>query len=54
MPIIEKLYNGAWLVSDIVNGYRVKRQYFAYSKREAITEFKAEMAQNKHSGGSND
>jgi hypothetical protein len=49
--ITEKLRNGAWLVSDIINGYRVKRMYFAYSKREAVAEFKAELLHSKCNKG---
>ena len=40
---IEKTFQGAWRVSAIVGGRLVSRQYFFYSKREAIAEFKTEF-----------
>lgn len=40
---IEKTFQGAWRISDIVNGQYVTRQYFFYTKKEAIAEFKSEM-----------
>lgn len=41
---IEKLFpSGDWCVSDIIGGYRVKRVYYFYTKREAIAEFRREM-----------
>lgn len=43
---IEKNNEGAWVVSDIVNGYRVARRYYYYSKREAVRLFKQEMRAN--------
>lgn len=46
-PTTEKLHNGAWLVSDIIGGQYVKRMYFAYTKKEAIANFKAELAWGK-------
>ena len=45
---IEKLHNGAYLISGIINNQYYKRMYFAYTKREAIANFKAEIAQNKY------
>jgi hypothetical protein len=38
--IIEKNYSGAWVVSDIVGGYWVTRQYYFYTKREAMKLFR--------------
>ena len=43
---IEKNKEGAWVVSDIVNGYRVARKYYGYSKREALAMFRAEVLAN--------
>lgn len=43
---IERNYEGAYIVSDIVNGYRVARKYYGYSKREALAMFKAEVLAN--------
>ena len=39
---VEKTTQGAWKVSDIVNGYLVTKQYFGYTKKEAIAIFKQE------------
>lgn len=41
----EKTLQGAWLISDIIDGHLVRRQYFGYTKKEAIAAFKAESAQ---------
>lgn len=38
----KKTVSGAWRVSDIVNGYLMTRQYFGYSKRDAIALFREE------------
>jgi hypothetical protein len=43
---IEKNYEGAWVVSDIVGGYLVTRRYYYYSKREALAMFRAEARAN--------
>lgn len=32
---------GAWLVSDIIGGQLIKQQYYGYTKREALTAFRA-------------
>jgi hypothetical protein len=40
---IEKTYQGAWRVSAIVGDYLESRQYFGYTKKEAIAEFKEEF-----------
>lgn len=34
--------NGAWIVSDIINGYLVTRRYYGYTKREALQLFRQE------------
>jgi hypothetical protein len=39
---IEKTIQGAWRISDIIGGYLEVRQYFGYSKSEAIRAFIAE------------
>jgi 5-bromo-4-chloroindolyl phosphate hydrolysis protein len=44
--IAEKNNEGAWVVSDIVNGYRVSRRYYFYTKREAVRLFRQEMRAN--------
>ena len=38
--IIEKNIYGAYVISDIINGYRVSKQYYYYTKKEAINKFK--------------
>jgi hypothetical protein len=37
---IEKTFQGAWRISGIVDGYLVTRQFFGYTKKEAIAAFK--------------
>jgi len=39
---IEKNINGYWLITDIINGYFVKKVYGGYTKKEAIQLFKKE------------
>jgi hypothetical protein len=43
---IEKNYEGAWIVSDIVGGYLVTRRYYGYNKREALADFRREVLIN--------
>ena len=38
--IIEKNTEGAWLISDIVGGYRISQRYYFYTKREAVRLFR--------------
>lgn len=40
---IERNHAGAWVVSDMVAGYLVTRQYYGYTKREATAKFKADL-----------
>ena len=35
--------NGAWIISDIINGYSVTRKYIFYTKKQAISAFKQEF-----------
>ena len=44
--IIRKTFQGAWVVSDIVDNQLVSRQYMGYTKREAIQAFKREVLKN--------
>lgn len=37
-----KNVHGAWVISAVIKGYLVTRQYYGYTKKEAIAEFKAE------------
>jgi hypothetical protein len=39
---IEKTIQGAWRISDIIGGHLEVRQYFGYSKSEAIRAFVTE------------
>jgi len=39
---IAKNLQGAWVISDIKNGYFISRTYFYYTKKEAIKLFKQE------------
>jgi hypothetical protein len=43
---IERTFQGAWRISDIIDGQLVSRQYFFYTKKEAIAEFRKETATN--------
>jgi hypothetical protein len=38
--IIDKNREGAWRISDIINGYWVERVYYFYTKKEAIKLFR--------------
>jgi hypothetical protein len=42
---IEKTYQGAWRISAIIDGHLVTKQYFGYSKKEAVALFKEETTQ---------
>lgn len=44
-----KLINGAWQVSELVGGHLKTMTFYAYTKREAIANFRAAVAQEKHS-----
>ena len=39
---IDKNSEGAWRISDVVDGYLVTRRYYGYTKSEAIKLFKEE------------
>ena len=39
---VERTLQGAWRISAMIDGYLVTRQYFDYTKREAIALFKAD------------
>ena len=45
--IIEKTFQGALKVSDIIGGQLVTRQFFGHSKREALRLFKEETKERK-------
>jgi hypothetical protein len=39
---IERTFQGAYRITGTVNGYLVSKQYFGYTKREALAAFKAQ------------
>jgi hypothetical protein len=41
--IIERNYQGAWVISDIIGGYRVARSYYGYTKAQAVALFRADI-----------
>tara|TARA_R110000824_G_scaffold340888_1_gene527353 strand:- start:639 stop:773 length:135 start_codon:yes stop_codon:yes gene_type:complete len=41
--IIDKNVYGAYVISDIINGCLVSKQYYYYTKKEAINKFKREV-----------
>jgi len=41
--IIEMNVYGAYVISDIVKGQYVSKQYYYYTKKEAISKFKREV-----------
>jgi hypothetical protein len=43
---IERTFQGAWRISDMVDGYIVTRQFFGYTKKEAIAAFRGAIREN--------
>jgi len=43
--IIDKNNEGAWRVSDIINGYWETKVYYFYSKKEAVKLFRQHKKQ---------
>ena len=44
-PIVERVpHSGAWVVSDIVGGYRIARTYYGYTRRQAVALFRREVS----------
>ena len=41
--LIEKNHAGAWVISDIIGGYRVARQYYGYTKAQAVALFRDDV-----------
>lgn len=39
---IERTFQGAWRISGMIDGYLVTRQFFGYTKKEAIAAFQQE------------
>lgn len=44
---IERLYNGAFLVSAIVNGYREQQTYMGFTRRESLLLFRDKYLRGK-------
>lgn len=45
---VERLQpSGGWLISDMVNGYRVQQRYYGYSKKEAEAKFRLYLLEMK-------
>lgn len=40
---IERNYEGAWVISDVIGGYLETRRYYGYTKRESVAQFKQEF-----------
>ena len=36
---VEKNHAGAWVISDMVRGYLVTRQYYGYARHDAVDLF---------------
>ena len=49
--IVEKNKHGAYVISDIVKGYWIHKQYYFYNKKEAIKLFR--KFRKEHYDGSN-
>ena len=45
--IVERQSNGSILISDIVDGYWIKKVYYFYSKKEAMKLFREYIKQEK-------
>ena len=44
--IVEKNKHGAYVISDIVKGYWIHKQYYFYNKKEAIKLFRKFRKEN--------
>jgi hypothetical protein len=44
--IVEKGSQGQWIITALVHGYLVSRQFFGYSKKEAVKRFKLMVKNN--------
>ena len=43
--IATRLHSGAWQFSELVRGYLVTRTYYGVSRRYAVRQFRAEVAE---------
>lgn len=39
---VERNYEGAYVISDIINGYLVTKRYYGYTKKQAVKLFREE------------
>lgn len=44
---IERTFQGAWLISAMIDGYLVSKQYMGYTKKEAVSMFQQEHPESK-------
>lgn len=44
---IERTFQGAWLISAMIDGYLVCKQYMGYTKKEAVSMFQQEHPEGK-------
>lgn len=42
MTVTKQAHSGAYVVSDLVDGYLVTRTYYGFTKREAVRMFREE------------
>lgn len=40
---VEQNHHGAWVVAEVVGGYRVSRTYYGYTRQEAMRLFREEV-----------
>lgn len=45
--LVEKTFQGALIISDLIGGQLVTRQFFGYSKREAMRQFKEQTKEER-------
>jgi hypothetical protein len=45
--IVEKGSQGQWIITALLHGYVVSRQFFGYSKKEAVKRFKLMVKDNE-------
>ena len=43
----EKGHNGQWIITAEIAGHFIRRQYYGYTKREAMTEARAALKQGE-------
>lgn len=50
MPIVTRNCNGSLTVSDIIDGFRVARTYYGFTRRAAVRMFRAETRATNRKG----